>query len=69
MISSFRKLSKSWVAPIIVGLIAISFIIVGGMTDLFSGGNRNGPVVKAGSREISQVVYRRIVDQQVAAYR
>ncbi len=69
MISSFRKLSKSWVAPIIVGLIAISFIIVGGMTDLFSGGNLNGPVVKAGSREISQIEFRRVVDGRIAEFR
>ena len=28
MISSFRKLSKSWVAPIIVGLIALSWALI-----------------------------------------
>ncbi len=68
MISSFRKLSKSWVAPIIVGLIALSFVIVG-TTDFLGGGSSNGPVVKAGSREISQLDYRRIVDQRVEAFR
>lgn len=68
MISSFRKLSKSWAAPIIVGLIAISFVIVG-TTDFLGGGSRNGPVVKAGGREVSQTEYRRIVDQQVQAFR
>ena len=68
MISSFRKLSKSWVAPIIVGLIALSFVIVG-TTDFFGAGSANGPVVKAGDREISQLEFRRIVDQRLAAYR
>lgn len=68
MISSFRKLSKSWVAPIIVGLIAISFVIVG-TTDFLGGGSRNGPVLKAGSREVSQIDYRRIVDQRIEAFR
>jgi peptidyl-prolyl cis-trans isomerase D len=68
MISSFRKLSKSWVAPIIVGLIVLSFVIVG-TTDFLGGGAQTGPVVKAGSREVTQVEYRRIVDQQLQAYR
>ncbi|MFN4297953.1 MAG: SurA N-terminal domain-containing protein [Brevundimonas sp.] len=68
MISSFRKLSKSWVAPIIVGLIALSFVIVG-TTDFLGGGSRSGPVIKAGSREVSQTDYRRIVDQQLQNYR
>ncbi|MFN3815875.1 SurA N-terminal domain-containing protein [Brevundimonas sp.] len=68
MISSFRKLSKSWVAPIIVGLIALSFVIVG-TTDFLGGGARTGPVIKAGSREVSQADYRRIVDQQLQNYR
>lgn len=69
MITSFRKLSKSWIAPIIIGLIAISFVIVGSVTDIFGGGNVNGPVIKAGSREVSQTAYRRIVDQQLDNYR
>ncbi|MEH6663822.1 MAG: SurA N-terminal domain-containing protein, partial [Brevundimonas sp.] len=68
MISSFRKLSKSWVAPIIVGLIVLSFVIVG-TTDFLGGGAQTGPVVKAGSREVTQVEYRRIVDQQLQTYR
>lgn len=69
MISSFRKLSKSWVAPIIIGLIAISFVIVGSVTDIFGGGGVNGPVIKAGSREVSQIDFRRVVDQQLDSYR
>ena len=68
MISWFRKLSKSWAAPILIGLIAISFVIVG-TTDFFGGGGANGPVLKAGDREMSQVEYRRVVDRELNNYR
>ncbi|WP_122464819.1 peptidyl-prolyl cis-trans isomerase [Brevundimonas lutea] len=51
MISSLRKHTKSWLFMLILGAIAISFVIVGN-TD-FLGGPSAGPVVKAGSREIT----------------
>ncbi len=51
MISSLRKYTKSWVFIFILGLIALSFVVVGN-TD-FLGGPGGGPVVKAGSREVT----------------
>lgn len=52
MISTLRKYTKSWVFIVILGFIALSFVIVGN-TDFLGGAGTSGPVVKAGDREIS----------------
>jgi peptidyl-prolyl cis-trans isomerase D len=53
MISNFRNFAKSPWAIAIIGLIAISFVVVGTQADIFASlGPRD--VVKAGSRTVSQ---------------
>lgn len=67
MITWFRKLSKSWVAFVLLGMIAVSFVIVG-TVDPLQGGS-GGQVIKAGSRTVSQTTFRQIMDSQINEYR
>ncbi len=60
MLTLFRRFAKSWVAAIIIGLIALSFVVVGTQTDVlnFSG----TAVVKAGGRTITPTEFKRLFD-------
>lgn len=61
MLTLLRRFSKSWVAAVLIGLIAISFVVVGTQTDVLSGASGTA-VVQAGSRKISPDEYKRLFD-------
>jgi peptidyl-prolyl cis-trans isomerase D len=61
MLTLFRRFAKSWVATVLIGLIAISFVVVGTQTDILAGAGGNA-VIKAGSREISREEFRRLFE-------
>lgn len=62
MISFIRRIVKSWVALILIGLLIISFA-VWGMNDVFLGMG-NSAVVKAGAHEVTPTDFRREFNQQ-----
>ena len=62
MISNFRNFAKSPWAIAIIGLIAVSFLIVGNEADIFASlGPRD--VVKAGDRSVTQQEFLADFDQ------
>ena len=61
MLTLFRRFAKSWVATLVIGLIAISFVVVGTQPDIFNGASGTA-VVQAGSRSISPEEYKRLFD-------
>lgn len=62
MISNFRNFAKSPWALAIIGLIAVSFVIVGNEADIFASlGPRH--VIKAGDRSLSQQEFRADFDK------
>ena len=62
MISNFRNFAKSPWAIAIIGLIAVSFLIVGNEADIFASlGPRD--VVKAGDRRVTQQEFLADFDQ------
>ncbi|HAJ03318.1 MAG TPA: rotamase, partial [Brevundimonas sp.] len=67
MISNFRNFAKSPWAIAIIGLIAVSFLIVGNEADIFASlGPRD--VVKAGDRSVTQQEFLADFDQVRANY-
>jgi peptidyl-prolyl cis-trans isomerase D len=60
MLASIRKFAKSWVAAVLIGLLIISFAVFG-INDVFQG-NVGDAVVKAGSRTVTSVDFRREFD-------
>ncbi|WP_029085778.1 peptidylprolyl isomerase [Brevundimonas aveniformis] len=60
MITSFRRLSKTWFAGIIVGLLIIGLAVVGMFDPMRF--DFSSYVIKAGDREVSQQQYRQIID-------
>ncbi|HEX5776865.1 MAG TPA: peptidyl-prolyl cis-trans isomerase [Caulobacteraceae bacterium] len=64
MISFIRRIVKSWVSMILIGLLIISFA-VWGTSDVLLGG-ASDTVVKAGSRQLSSSEFRREFDQYKA---
>ena len=61
MLAAVRKFAKSWVAAVLIGLLIVSFAIFG-INDVFSG-RVGDQVIKAGSREINSVQFRRDYDE------
>lgn len=61
MLTAFRSLAKSPVATVLIGLIAVSFIVVGSQFDVFRGGLGDSVVV-AGDRRISPAQFKRLFD-------
>lgn len=61
MISAFRKFSKSWLAVGLLGLIIISFAIVGLPDALQSAGTKTD-VLRAGSRHVDPAAFKRTYD-------
>ena len=64
VISFIRRIVKSWVSMILIGLLIISFA-VWGTSDVLLGG-ASDTVVKAGSRQLSSQEFRREFDQYKA---
>jgi peptidyl-prolyl cis-trans isomerase D len=60
VISFIRRIVKSWVAAVLIGLLIISFAVFG-IGDVFRGMGTD-TVVKAGSRELTSADYRREFD-------
>jgi peptidyl-prolyl cis-trans isomerase D len=60
MLTAFRQFARSWVAAIIIGLIIVAFAIVG--TNSFIGGPTGDQVIKAGSRVVDSMDFRRAYD-------
>lgn len=61
MISFIRRIVKSWFAAILLGLVIISFVVVGNTGDVFGGMGRD-TVVKAGTRVVTGVDFKREFD-------
>ncbi|WP_309089466.1 SurA N-terminal domain-containing protein [Phenylobacterium sp.] len=60
MLSAIRSFAKSWVAAVLIGLLIVSFAIFG-INDVFRG-TVGDQVIKAGSRVITSVDFRREYD-------
>ena len=60
MLSAIRSFAKSWVAAILIGLLIVSFAVFG-INDVFRG-NVGDQVIKAGSRVITSLEFRREYD-------
>jgi hypothetical protein len=61
MLAAVRNFAKSWVAAVLIGLLIISFAIFG-INDVFRG-TIGDQVIKAGSRTINSVQFRREYDE------
>src|SRR4051812_5469352 len=61
MLTAFRNFAKSWVAAILMGLLIVSFVGWGAQKYGFSA-IRGDEVVKAGSRTVNSVRFRREYD-------
>ncbi|ATQ42875.1 peptidylprolyl isomerase [Caulobacter mirabilis] len=61
MLSVFRKFAKSWLALGLLGLIIISFAIVG-LPDAFQGAGAKTDVIRAGSRHVDPAMFKRAYD-------
>lgn len=67
MLTLFRKLSKSPVAAVLIGLLVISFAVFG-LNDVFNA--RGGSaVIEAGEREVDAADFKRVFDQQLERVR
>ncbi|HRH20780.1 MAG TPA: SurA N-terminal domain-containing protein, partial [Brevundimonas sp.] len=60
MLTTVRRLSKSWFAAIIIGLLIIGLAVVGMFDPMRF--DLSTYVVKAGDREVTQPQFRRIID-------
>lgn len=60
MLSAIRTFAKSWVAAVLIGLLIVSFAVFG-INDVFRG-NVGDQVIKAGSRVITSLEFRREYD-------
>lgn len=60
MLTTVRRLSKSWFAAIIIGLLIIGLAVVGMFDPMRF--DFSSHVIKAGDREVSQPDFRRIID-------
>lgn len=60
MLTTVRRLSKSWFAAIIIGLLIVGLAVVGMFDPMRFDFSRD--VIKAGDREVSQPEFRRIID-------
>lgn len=60
MLTTFRRMSKSWFAAIIIGLLIIGLAVVGMFDPMRF--DFSSHVIKAGDREVSQPEFRRIID-------
>ena len=60
MLTTVRRLSKSWFAAIIVGLLIIGLAVVGMFDPMRFDFSRS--VIKAGDREVTQPEFRQIID-------
>lgn len=60
MLSAIRAFAKSWVALILIGLLIVSFAVLG-LSDVFRGGLSDW-VIKAGPRTVGAAEYRQAFD-------
>jgi peptidyl-prolyl cis-trans isomerase D len=60
MMSAIRSFAKSWVAAVLIGLLIVSFAVFG-INDVFQG-NAGDQVIKAGSRVVTSLDFRREYD-------
>lgn len=60
MLTTVRRLSKSWFAAIIIGLLIVGLAVVGMFDPMRF--DFSSHVIKAGDREVSQPDFRRIID-------
>lgn len=62
MINGFRAFTKTWTFKILMGILALSFVVVGGsQLDVLSAASGNS-VIKAGSREVSAQDFSKAFD-------
>ncbi|MDC7674805.1 peptidyl-prolyl cis-trans isomerase [Asticcacaulis machinosus] len=62
MINGFRAFTKTWTFKILMGILALSFVVVGGsQLDVLSAASGNS-VIKAGAREVSAQDYTQAFD-------
>src|SRR6185312_428653 len=62
MMAAFRAFYKSWAAKVLLGLLAVSFVVWGASSRTFNL-RLSDTVVKAGSREIDSTDFKQRFDQ------
>jgi len=60
MLTTFRRMSKSWFAAIIIGLLIVGLAVVGMFDPMRF--DFSSHVIKAGDREVSQPQFRQVID-------
>lgn len=63
MLTTTRRFAKSWVAYALLGLLVLSLVVVGTITDPLRSLDFSNAVIRAGDREVSQPQFRGIVDR------
>jgi peptidyl-prolyl cis-trans isomerase D len=67
MLDSLRSAAQSWIAKLLLGLLAISFV-AWGVGDVFRQGFTGNSVLSAGNSKVSPVEYRLAYNRQMALY-
>jgi peptidyl-prolyl cis-trans isomerase D len=67
MLDSLRGAAKSWIAKILLGLLAISFV-AWGIGDVFRSGFTGNAVMSSGDTRVSPIEYRLAYNRQVQVY-
>ncbi len=68
MLDSLRGAAQSWVAKILLGILAVSFV-AWGIGDVFRSGFTGNAVLSSGNTRVSPTEYRLAYNRQIEAYR